>query len=899
MEQNLRTIMKHMELALEQVIADAQTAEGTSYSAFDGKLLTQSGDHYIYQFKIRTQWEPEENSRIYVKIDEPTGQKLSARVVSLVGTTLMLTTGEPIAPPLLKKVTLLEDTVWLLERQREVLKGYLEGRLLEAPGGFAVKVLDLAPVRYNTKKPGNKLRRLKFLPDTQQQQAIEHGLGSERTLIIGPGGTGKSAVEALLGNYLLKENCSILAVSHTNIATDNMFLRLVQFAEESGETDLLHLLHSRRLVRQGDPRHRSLLTGAYRHLTVNAIADERQGNLSRERLHREEAQRTLGQHIEHLTQRVQQQEERWQGELTQLKSAIKHAQAALSELEERERKRVESIDRGIQEEEDKVAAAKQQLAPLAVQQEALEYQLREWQGDLHRQTRNGERARRQTRLEAAQQALVQLQRKRALQRFLAGRQHELDVAAAQREIATRKDALDEGDRVISHLKGNYQQNQVEQIGPQVTIQKAEAEIKRLQAAYDSTYWTDQMKPYRNKVDRLLTMMQKGEDALASSRAELESAKGEKSRNDARLVELKAQLAAVKSQIVTEARLIATTITGVYLNPDLLRRQFDVVLVDEISMISVIAALLVALRATKHFIGGGDPMQILPILKTVCSEQKRMERMPEAVRWLARDLLSYLGVTIFEAINGEKGCILLVQQGRMHPKILAPINHYVYQHMLVSRPETEHAPPIAPLPDAPLMLVDSSASPESRTRKPGKNESRMNEHHVKVVVALVLQILASLPEQSEAEDSSVPRIGVLAPYRSQARRLLRALREARLDEHVHVGTINTAQALEFDAVILDTVEAPGLAPFRFTFDRILDERNMATDATRRLNVGHTCARFKLIYLAHLKHLHRYQPENPNDEPHRRRLLVELTSWAAREGVISSLDVLRSEPGESGV
>ena len=793
---------------------------------------------------------------------------------------------EPIPSPLLKKVTPIEDTAWLLECQREVLKAYLEERLEEAPGGYAAKVLDLQPVRYGTKKIRGKLGRLKFTPDEQQQQAVEHGLGSERTIIVGPAGTGKSAVEALLGNHFLKEDFSILAVSHTNIATDYMFLRLVQFAEESEDADLLQFFRSQRLVRQGDPRHRSLLTGAYRHLTANSIAEERLGDLAQTRLRIEEAQRTLTRRIESLAQHLQQQEERWQVELAQFEPEIERLQAALSELEGRERKRMQSIDRGIKEEREKYAAATKQLAPLVARQEELERQLRQWQG---------ERARRQTQLEAAYQERAVLEGKGAFRRLMAGRQHDLDVAAAQQTIVARKANLDEADQAIVTLKEDRHTLRLEQIGPQVTIEKAEAEINRLQAAYDSTYWTDQMRPHRKTLEPLLKTSREGEDTLEARRAALESARGEKSRNDARLAELKAQLATVKTQIVAEARLVATTITGVYLNPDLLRRQFDVVLVDEISMISVIAALFVALRATRHFIVGGDPMQLLPILKTVCSEQEREEKMPEALKWLARDLLSYLGVTIFDAINGKKGCVLLVQQGRMHPKILAPINHYVYQNMLVSRPEMEHVPPIAPLPHAPLMLVDSSTSPESRTRKPSKNESRINEHHVKVVVALVPQVLASLPARSASEDKSVPRIGVLAPYRSQAKYLLRALREARLDEPVHVGTINTAQALQFEAVILDTVEAPGLAPFSFTMDRILDERNMATDATRRWNVGHTRACHKLIYLANLKHLRRYQPKNPNDEPNKRRLLVELVEWTAREGSISSLDVLRSAPG----
>jgi hypothetical protein len=896
MDQDLKVMLEQMVLAFDQAIADAETAEDVTYFAFNGELVTQSGDHYTYQFKLRTQWEPEENSRVYIEIDKQAKQKLVARVVSLIGNTLMLSTRDLIPEQLLKKVTLIEDTVWLLKRQRDVLKAYLEGQLEEAPGGYAAKALGLAPVRYGTKRTRGKLGRLKFTPDEQQLQAIAHGLGSERTIIVGPGGTGKSAVEALLGNLFLKEDLSILAVSHTNIATDNMFLRLVQFAEESGDADLLHLLRTQRLVRQGDPRHRSLLTGAYRHLTVNAIADERLGELTQTRLRIEEAQRAQVKRIEGLAHRLEQEEARWHSERARLEPAIEELQSKLADLEERERKRIESINRGIKEEGDKRAAAKQQLDPLMSQQADLERQLRWWQGDLHRQTTSGERARREARLGAAQQQLAELQKRGAFKRFLAGQQHELDVATAQQAILARKEDLDEADRAIAALSSSLHQNRMTQIRPWATIQKAEAEIKRLQAACNFSSWTEEMKPYRKQLGPLLTAMQEGEDALEARRVELESARDEKSRNDARLADLKAQLASVKTQVVAEARLVATTITGCYLNAELLRRQFDVVLVDEISMLSVVAALLVALRATRHFVVGGDPMQLLPILKTVCSEQEREEKMPEALKWLARDLLSYLGVTIFDAIGGEKGCILLIRQGRMHPKILAPINHYVYQDMLLSRPETDDAPPIAPLPDAPLMLVDSSASSDSRTRKPSKDESRVNEYHVKVVVALVPQVLASLPPRSASEDPSVPRIGVLAPYRTQAKYLRRALRAARLDEFVHVGTINTAQALEFETVILDTVEAPGLAPFSFTMDRILDERNIATDATRRWNVGHTRARHKLIYIANLDYLHRHQPKNPTNSPAKQRLLVELADWAAREGSITSLEVLGATEGE---
>ncbi len=55
MEQELCAIIKEMQMGLDQAIADAQTAEDVRYFAFDGELLAQSGEHYAYQFKLRTQ----------------------------------------------------------------------------------------------------------------------------------------------------------------------------------------------------------------------------------------------------------------------------------------------------------------------------------------------------------------------------------------------------------------------------------------------------------------------------------------------------------------------------------------------------------------------------------------------------------------------------------------------------------------------------------------------------------------------------------------------------------------------------------------------------------------------------------------------------------------------------
>lgn len=190
----------------------------------------------------------------------------------------------------------------------------------------------------------------------------------------------------------------------------------------------------------------------------------------------------------------------------------------------------------------------------------------------------------------------------------------------------------------------------------------------------------------------------------------------------------------------------------------------------------------------------------------------------------------------------------------------------------------------------MMLVDSSGS-RARAIKPNEHTARVNTVHADIDVALVRLALADLPPHSPENQSSIsPRIGVVTPYRSQVRLIHRKLREAGLLQDVHVGTVNTVQSLQFEVVIFDTVEAPGLRPFDFTFDAIFDAQGMATEATRKLNVAHTRARYKLIYVAHRDWLHRWQPSNPDNERASQRLLVELVDEAYKSGHVSAAEIL---------
>ena len=265
----LQTEMEKMQAALQEAIADAERAEEMPYEGFDGVLLSRSGGSYTYRFLLKTSWDIDDNATILI-VDQHRTLKRDARVLSREATMLLITTRTELPTESLPYLLFIEDKTWLLKRQVQALH-----LLQERPTAFGAKTLGLMPVQSGTQALQETLGT--FTPHPRQADAIAHGLGSEKTLIVGPPGTGKtSTLSDLMCRYLVQGR-SVLLVSHTNIATDNAFLRLIQVMQESQKADLHSLITQGLAVRAGEPRHISLRTGTYRGLTVNALAEVRMG----------------------------------------------------------------------------------------------------------------------------------------------------------------------------------------------------------------------------------------------------------------------------------------------------------------------------------------------------------------------------------------------------------------------------------------------------------------------------------------------------------------------------------------------------------------------------------------------------------------------------------------------
>lgn len=870
----LETITK-MKEALEQAIADAESAETEACGGVDGQLVSTTGWRYTYQFTLKAYWDVQENARVYV-IDSQ-NQKRDARVVSRVAMTVMIVAREALPEESLARVALIEDTAWLLRRQLQAVTS-----LQETVGQIGAKTLGLLPIQSGVATVRGKLG--KFEPNQAQQRAIGHGIASERTLIVGPGGTGKTATISDLICRYLHQGLSVLLVSHTNIATDNAFICLIKAMLSSQKADLHGLVERGLIVRQGDPRHIALLKGEYRGLTVAALAEARIGEQAQVREQLQQESGELQRKAEELERNLQEREQVWQMQRDELLQKIallaERLKALRAEQEERERKEKAFFETKARERDGVLKV----LEPLRSHYQQLVAAHKLWVA---------EQQRRKQKWEHTQNELQQVRKMGRLERFFS-EYRDYDFEAAERNVVHLLSEKERAELQIAAIDGYLRENQQARRQSEAALYKIDFEeqgIRNFKAPSAVNTGAGQIERLEQQLAPLQKKLDKSEAPIVILKERVKELRNELARIEGRLEELKEEQESLRVQIIAKARLVATTITGVYVNSLLLSREFDVVVVDELSMISLVSVLLVASRATSKFVGAGDPMQLPPVLKL-----ERPKQAPVAQEWLGKDLFTHLGVTIFDAIKGEKDCVLLDCQGRMHPVIAAPINHFIYQDMLTNREETKNFPARGPYPEWPLMLVDSSKS-EAKTEKESKKRPRHNKVHAEIAVVLARQVLASLPPCEPSDDPSVPRIAVITPYRSQVNLINQKLRGARLIQHVHVGTINTVQSLEFECVIFDTVEAPGLRPFPFTYDHILDEYNMATEATRRLNVGHTRARYKLIYIAHLDHLLRYQPKNPTNDPGKQCLLVELVKWAGREKSVSATQVLDTDQNGS--
>lgn len=326
-----------------------------------------------------------------------------------------------------------------------------------------------------------------------------------------------------------------------------------------------------------------------------------------------------------------------------------------------------------------------------------------------------------------------------------------------------------------------------------------------------------------------------------------------------------QLDDIRKAIVDQAQIVGATVTKGYLSPQMFS-GFDVVIVDEASMVLLPAVFHAAGLARSKVVISGDFRQLAPIVQT---DQYA--------------ILELIGNSVFRAteIHTQKPeyCTrvsMLNLQYRMTEEICALINDSMYDGRLktADAPRIQHAPFPQPF-DQKLLIIDTS------TIWPFVNRdlfgSRYNLMHGLAIrnICRHLDAKGLLPE--------IARLGVCTPYAAQAKLVKKILAAEGLSAKVGSGTVHRFQGDEKTAMILDIPDSYGEP----TVGVFLEAEQNDEDGSLLFNVAISRAREQLIVLANLAYLDKKLP--------RYAFLREiLSSIQERGAVIDVRDVLALYP-----
>lgn len=301
----------------------------------------------------------------------------------------------------------------------------------------------------------------------------------------------------------------------------------------------------------------------------------------------------------------------------------------------------------------------------------------------------------------------------------------------------------------------------------------------------------------------------GQDKTQSAQLVAENTKKIQPLRD-ELAAIAAKLEDVKNTILKDARIVGATVTRTFLRP-LEFAAFDVVIIDEASMILRPAVFHAAGLAMERVVIAGDFQQLPPIVQT---EQQAIAQV------LAPDVFECADIT-HATVKAETAphVEMLNEQFRMDPSICGLISSAFYDNLLKSAKE-DRAEIGLPEPFAQrLTIVDTSRVWPFTTRD--IFNSRLNLMHALAVRNLLFHFrnhrCLTNTEGKEA-------VGVCTPYAAQAK-LLAAILKAHGLDNVRARTAHGFQGDERNVIVLDLVDSIG-------------ERNVGyfSQATRRQDSG---------------------------------------------------------------
>ncbi|MGW6425903.1 AAA domain-containing protein [Nocardia sp. NPDC055053] len=249
----------------------------------------------------------------------------------------------------------------------------------------------------------------------------------------------------------------------------------------------------------------------------------------------------------------------------------------------------------------------------------------------------------------------------------------------------------------------------------------------------------------------------------------------------------------QGEIIRSARLVATTLARFRTNAAVLAGAYDVVLVDEAGAAALPDVLLAVSVAQRTAILLGDFMQLGPVVPRALNGS----RDAGIKRWLLTEVFEQCGITSTRTAAVNPGCITLDVQHRFGRAVMDLVNDIAYDGLLSAGPTIQSRYSDAEPGEAEIVLVDTDELTDlGQVYLSGRASGWWPAG----------LLLSRAIAEMHAADSTT--IGVVTPYAMQAEATLEGMRQIEHDNNIlaEVGTAHRFQGREFGVVIFDLVES---------------------------------------------------------------------------------------------
>jgi adenylate kinase family enzyme len=448
-------------------------------------------------------------------------------------------------------------------------------------------------------------------------------------------------------------------------------------------------------------------------------------------------------------------------------------------------------------------------------------------------------------------ALKAFERLATLQKSLAAQQstwEDLKRRIAQHEAEAREHRSRQ-EKLLAEIKRIQSSNIVLRYLLGMKVKRLERQVEAAQRAAESAMQVAQtLIAKQDKLDAAVTELRRQVTQLTKVTqnypppAEIESrlakVRTRKAAIEGRIRAIDGQLSDLEQQVLARCKILATTVYRTYLGRGG-SRHFDVVVIDEASMLMLPLVYYGAGLALVSVTVAGDFRQLPPI---VLSEE------PLALEWLKCDVFKKAGIPEQVArCQSIPHLVVLGTQYRMCKSICDVVNMLFYDdHPLDSDPSVMQNNESFPLAEEPLLFINTASYNPWTALRVG-TFSRYNIFHALLVRNIILHLAEQgfLPPQGEPNEA----VGAVTPYAAQAR-LIQSLLSERLGDRAAgvAATVHRFQGNEKKVIVLDLTDSVGTPLSRFLKATSIDE-----DGARLLNVATSRARKHVILLGNFHYL----------------------------------------------